>query len=499
MPTRFASALVIFLSIATALWMTARTRTDVDLWGHIMFGIDILQAREVHETDPYSFTNDRPWINHEWLSEIAMAAAWLTGGTIGLILLKLACTAGSLWLIDGALRVSGASGRSRVILLGLTLVGILPRIAQVRPQLFSVLLFAVLIRIFAHTDRGSTRGLLWTIPVMLLWANSHGGWLVGLGTVSLWCVGEAYARRGSRSERALPLACAAAAAAATLLNPYGVGLWLFLFETVGFGREAIREWQPAWTDSATMIIWLSFAAIVLAVLRRAPVRQWARNPASVVIPIAWGIASLRVGRLDAFFAMSVVGLMRAPVAALFDDRRDAPGLSRTWQVGAAVLALAVLLAVPATRAAFTCIGFYTPRWPEPDAVAFMRTHRLSGGVVTYFDWGEYGMWHMPEGLKVSMDGRRETVYTDRTVADHLELYRGTERGLSYLESLDADYVWLPQHLPVVSLLKIKGWVLLFQGPQSVLFATPEAARRTNANVGITLDRGAETGRCFPGP
>src|SRR5688572_32352722 len=200
MPARFASALVTLLAIATALWMTARTRVDVDLWGHIMFGVDILQAGAVHQTDPYSFTSDRPWINHEWLSEIVMAATWLAGGATGLIVLKLACMVGALFLMDGALRASGTSGRSRVIMLGLVLVGILPRIAQVRPQLFSVLLFAALVRIFAHTNRASARALLWSIPVMMLWPNFHGGWLVGLGTVSLWCVGEAYVRRGRPGE-----------------------------------------------------------------------------------------------------------------------------------------------------------------------------------------------------------------------------------------------------------------------------------------------------------
>ena len=96
----------------------------------------------------------------------------------------------------------------------------------------------------------------------------------------------------------MALAAMVGAAAATLLNPYGIGLWKFLFETVGFGRDAIREWQPAWTDKATMIIWLSFAAILVSAIFRSPLRRWIRNPASIVIPIAWGVASLQVGRLD---------------------------------------------------------------------------------------------------------------------------------------------------------------------------------------------------------
>ena len=35
------------------------TVADNDLWGHIRFGNDILQARSLPELDPYSFTSDR--------------------------------------------------------------------------------------------------------------------------------------------------------------------------------------------------------------------------------------------------------------------------------------------------------------------------------------------------------------------------------------------------------------------------------------------------------
>src|SRR5579862_190980 len=42
------------------------TRADADLWGHLRFGLDTIQARHLTSVDPYSFTQDTPWINHEW-------------------------------------------------------------------------------------------------------------------------------------------------------------------------------------------------------------------------------------------------------------------------------------------------------------------------------------------------------------------------------------------------------------------------------------------------
>ena len=88
---------------------------------------------------------------------------------------------------------------------------------------------------------------------------------------------------------------------------------------------------------------------------------------------------------------------------------------------------ALFLATPARRV-LTCVTVYTPWWPEPEAVAFMRERSLTGNVVTFFRWGEYGIWHLPRSLKVSMDGRRETVYKDETISRHVSLYRGGPTG-----------------------------------------------------------------------
>src|SRR3954471_15673091 len=76
-------------AVCLALAVTVFTTfADPDLWGNLKFGLDALSAHHLSAVDPYSFTQDRPWINHEWLSEVFMAAAYKAGGTPGVILLK---------------------------------------------------------------------------------------------------------------------------------------------------------------------------------------------------------------------------------------------------------------------------------------------------------------------------------------------------------------------------------------------------------------------------
>src|SRR5262245_36222404 len=76
------------------LFWFSYTIADPDLWGHIRFGLDILQTGCVIQQDNYSYrTGSQPWINHEWLSEVIFASAYSSGGPAGLIAFKLIVSA----------------------------------------------------------------------------------------------------------------------------------------------------------------------------------------------------------------------------------------------------------------------------------------------------------------------------------------------------------------------------------------------------------------------
>ena len=78
-------------------------------------------------------------------------------------------------------------------------------------------------------------------------------------------------------------------------------------------------------------------------------------------------------------------------------------------------------------------------------------------MVVWFDWGEYVMWHFPH-LAVSIDGRRETVYSESTLVAHQDFYSGGANARAYLDALSPDYVWLPPALPVSRLMAQWAWL-----------------------------------------
>ena len=59
----------------------AKTIADPDLWGHVLFGGDLIRTGRVVRPDPYSYlTAGQPWINHEWLAEALFYFAYRAAG-----------------------------------------------------------------------------------------------------------------------------------------------------------------------------------------------------------------------------------------------------------------------------------------------------------------------------------------------------------------------------------------------------------------------------------
>jgi hypothetical protein len=102
-------------------------------------------------------------------------------------------------------------------------------------------------------------------------------------------------------------------------------------------------------------------------------------------------------------------------------------------------------------------------------------------MLIWFDWGEYAIWHLSPEIRVSIDGRRETVYTDEVMTNHLSFYAGAEGAENYADAIRADYVWVPRRLPAVRKLLARGWQTGFEGPVSVLLTrthVPPTVRST---------------------
>ncbi len=288
-----AAALVLLFAAAT------RTNADPDLWGHVRFGLDIVHTRALPTVDPYSFTQDRPWINHEWLSELQMGAVYLALGPAGLALLKGALALAALWLVWSTLR--GASFEARLLTTAAAMICAAQIAQTLRPQLWSVVCLAILCRTLLAPDARRRR---WLPLLFLVWANLHGAWIVGLGILAMWLALEAAFDSANRRSAAVLLGLCALA---TLGTPYGWGLWRFLAETVRVRRPMIEEWQPLWALHVDKWIpWLIASAAVVWASTKVP---FARRWAIISVLAMLACASVRVARITPLYVVAAAILL----------------------------------------------------------------------------------------------------------------------------------------------------------------------------------------------
>src|SRR5258707_5801749 len=127
--------------LALAVFQFSENTADPDLWGHIVYGQEMLHRGTIPKADIYSWTaRGQPWINHEWLAEVGLGAAhqWLGGS--GVLLLKV--VVGLLtFVLALRLGINGMAWPNRLAAWGLAALAVV-EISYgfaARPQIFTAL------------------------------------------------------------------------------------------------------------------------------------------------------------------------------------------------------------------------------------------------------------------------------------------------------------------------------------------------------------------------
>jgi hypothetical protein len=221
---------------------------DPDTYWQIAVGQWILDHRAVPQADIYSFTMvGQPWISTQWLAQVLLAVSYSVAGWTGPVVLAAASIA-----VTFALQVRFLSRRlseSASFAFMATAVALVVGHLLARPHVLALpVMVAWVGGLVAAMDRREAPSF-WLLPLMTLWANLHGGFVLGLALMApmaldaVWNV-DAPLRKSLALRWAL---FAAAALIASCLTPYG---WDALFAArrildLGQALELIGEWRPA--------------------------------------------------------------------------------------------------------------------------------------------------------------------------------------------------------------------------------------------------------------
>ena len=502
----FSPALVL-LTIAV---LDSSRYADPDLYGHLRFGQQILLTGHAPRVDPYSYSiTGLAWVSHEWLSDVIIAWLYSHGGAAGLKLLKLGCSAGLVVTLLFAMEETGASALAQFAILFVAAVRLSAQM-QFRPQIFTYLLLSVTLLMLARdTFRGHAP--LWTLPpIFALWANLHGGFVVGLGAMGLYAlVSGARAISTHNGAARLVRLCAitAACAMATLLNPYGTAIWFNVLHTVGNPAmlEAISEWQPLYRATITQyhvahipfFYDLSLFGIFIGLgvaLAAAPSSADLALSAIAVVLIAAAIAQVRNVPLGMIAAIPPL----AYHATLWFEAhqggraRFAPPRRQSRAGQAAVTVVAFALAAET--------GLFSPRLVPSEtypagALAFMRSRDLYGNILCKYSWNDYLIFHEAPKDRVFIDSRFEMVYPSRIINAFFKFSRAARDAGHTLADFPNDYVLIEPNTSSERVMAgASGWKLIYSDGNSMLYA-PRGSRAA-AIAGIPV-RGSATIPVFP--
>ncbi len=499
--------------------------TDPDLWWHMATGRFIVDTGTIPRVDPFSYTAaGRPWVAHEWLAEVVLYLTYRSGGYLALVLL--AGTA--ITLTFG------------IVLRTLRLLGLKPVVAScitfwvasmslfgwnVRPQMFSYLLFSLYLYLLLRSRRQADRWL-WLMPALMIpWANLHAGYVMGLLLVGLFLVGEGINRWRATGRRTplspwervgvrarapstqdpepspqdpepIPhpslrryLTVAVATVAATLFNPQGPAVLLYPFSYAGTQNASMKfitEWQsPNFHYYYFFVFGISLMALMVVPVRR-PL-DWA-----LTVPLlALTAMSLQSVRVIPFYAIVVAPVLasRLGIAVRTQDPavssqhsalstrhsglspRSSPGTRWNWMV------LGLCLA---TLASTLFLSDRTQWGPEPRTseypaagLRYLRESGLQGKLFNTFHWGGFLIWSFYPERRVFVDGRPD-MYGDGFMEDYGKVQDARPGWREVLDRYQVEVALVEKDGRVATLLTASGeWRELFRGEiESVLVRSP---------------------------
>ncbi len=449
------------LVVAWAVTLASSPLKDNSFFTHLATGRIILDEGSVPTSDPYTFTAaGADWTVQSWLASVAYAGAERAGGDVGLRLLVLAVfvvAAALLWRLSRpaesiVMRIVVATGALFVV----------TSVWSERPYMIGAIGLAV---VWLALE-GSVRPWL-LVPLLWLWANSHGSFPLAVLLILAVMAGSALDRRRAdrnageaTSDGSADPAVHAAVLKATLLGtvlaavgPLGPSILVFPLKSITQSEvlSEIVEWQAPEFTSVPERMFL--VMVVFAILGLARSGSW-RLALPMVVFSASAIVAQRNIVMAVMVLVPVLAATVPRVGTLRSDTRPSIGFA----LSGVCAALVAVFAVAAVGADVTSFAPYPARplsWLGPnaadDGVGAIATQDFTGNLLEVLDG--------PRGTVFSDD--RADMFPLEVFEDFSDLTHAEADWQQILDRYDIDVVVWKRSSPLASLLAADdGWRLV---------------------------------------
>lgn len=495
----FATALAVCMF---AIFLFTHNRADVDLWGNVGFVKHLPTSPDFHRTNTFSFTEpDHIWVNHEWLAEYILHHTHRIFGNPGLLLLKALLGFSLIGIIYHSMRKNCTSATVRIMYL-LLIISTLGYGFSTRPHLFTYILIAALLsallRIFNPTQNMPATSispppalhcplstlyilLFLSAPLGCLWANLHGAYFIGqimLLLAFVYALIIPVAGREKSWKKTVILGTASIAFfAGTLLNPYGINLWGFIFDSAAIFRPILSEWAPFnpivhFSDHVDFIVLVAITVIGVLVSFRSC------SGFGLIILLLTLVAAFSMRRNIPLFAI-VAGLVATgAIGKSFSNEIDNIMRKFNRQLITALLfsatAISALFFINANRE--SPLGIIVPRDQFPiEAVAFLERNKVQANAIVFFDWAELCIWRIFPNCRVFLDGRFKSAYSEKAISTYLNFIYAKGDKLAALNDYPTDLVFVHVNNPCTAIMHgLDGWEVVYEDNMAIIFVKRSA-------------------------
>ena len=449
---------------------------DADIYLHVAAGQWIIENSSLPLADPFSFVmQGKPWVTHEWLSQLLMALAYEMLGWFGVLLIA-AVAFGLAMALQFRFLWYRVEPIHAVALVCLSYAALLTHF-QARPHVLVWPLMAWWIGCIVGAAQRGQSPSPWLLFCMLLWTNMHGSFVLGfvfLAFVLLDVVLRDFKQSG------LWIRFFGFSLLVSLVNPYGWNALLFPFDlqSMELLRE-ISEWASPQLINLLPVLALglvinSYAALgrmriapaylplIFALLYQAVSHVRYVSIAVFLIPffVRAGPRSVLTGRSHGqaqSFSISLasVGSSRQPLPANLCSQRMVFSLVFT-------ISLAVV----------SGFGYWKSYRPSElitptNAVDVVMAKGVSGNVLNAYGYGGYLIFRK---VPVFIDGRFD-LYRDGHMSRYKDIEQDDpERIRAVLRDFDIQWTIFPkQHNINRFLAQDPEWVLEHQDHGVMVF------------------------------
>jgi len=457
----------------------------------------IFENNQIPAADPFSWTthyHNVQYVIEKWLAEVIFYGVVSSFGAVGLLVFDalMLCAA----FVVMPLRILWRGGFRGLSLLGMTFLATLTSFSHlaIRPEIFSFLFAGIYLEIMIVVSERTKgvkkvdwKSIMLAALLIYLWCNLHTLFIFGIFLPAFYC-GCLLLERLIPSTKTNPLnwtvpIMTIACIGASLLNPWGYGLWTYLPNVFGSFNDTNNEMQPISLKNIGSPVFFPFYLLAIIAIKELA-KNW-RKPLApgdlffrglIPLGLAGGIKTIRSIPLADLFLVTGTARTASTVAVSGEGFKSEVNehLDRlinpiSWQWPSICLVMAALGALVMTNAVPPEIPQGSAAFSPPfQAIEYIREHPPAGNLLNDPHFGATMIWRLNPTPRVFIDPRYN-LYGNALLQDYWTMVLCREGWYEMLNKYKIGWIFLPPNLELSKKLQSDPqWRLLYSDKSGVV-------------------------------